>query len=443
MVSLQREENFVIIELGSHTTKAMQDVSDVNKLPTVHIRSRAGIVKQEETDNAEHAPEANGDSMSIDETNTEGQAAAEQTNATSRDKPADSSDQDPAGPNYVFGSALDSADGDTLEAVVDVFKNGFVNDWDVLSAFLRHIVTKELGLHIIRNTSGFLFSIPALWPKTDLENLTQIAFEDLNAPSIMVVEQSLMAAYGNNGLTGTVIDMGHDTVTITPIVDSAVQTHSIAQSTVAGAVVTRHLQQLLQADDELCAQFTDKQVPLVFAEALKESGKCRLQLLPDRADDAEERQEFEYDGKTYKIKQETLLQAPEIMMQPTQEAQMPLAALVRQAVLGCDLDKRAALWENIHIVGGSSRFGDLQERLQMELESTVLPASNIFALSQTRDTQFHSIPEYFIGWGGYGHWAAFLGACLAAKVALADGRHFVSRSDYNDSGPSIIHTKAF
>ncbi|KAJ2849139.1 hypothetical protein IWW36_002854 [Coemansia brasiliensis] len=443
MVSLQREENFVVIELGSHTTKAMQDVSDVNKLPTVHIRSRAGIIKQEETSNAENTSKTKDDRMNIDEMETEDQAATEQTNGTSNAKSTDSSDQDAAGPSYVFGSAIDSADSDALEAVVDVFTNGFVNDWDVLSAFLRHIVTKELGLRITRNTSGFLFSIPALWPKSDLENLTQIAFEDLNVPSIMVVEQPLMAAYGNNGLTGTVIDMGHDTVTITPIVDSVVQNHSITQSTIAGSAVTQNLQQLLQMDDELCAQFTDKQVPLAFAEALKESGKCRLQLLPDRADDADERQEFEYDGKTYKIKQETLMQAPEVLMQPTQEAQMPLAALVRQAILGCDLDKRAALWENIHIVGGSSQFGDLQERLQMELESTVLPASNIFALSQTRDMQFHSVPEYFIGWRGYGHWAAFLGACLAAKVALTDGRHFVARSDYNDSGPSIIHTKAF
>ncbi|KAJ2357268.1 hypothetical protein IWW50_002660 [Coemansia erecta] len=464
MVALHREESFVIIELGSHTTKAMQDVTDVNKLPTVVIRSRAGIAKQDEPQ------EPKDTNMSVDDAAGE-QAKSPQAEPTPRvdspqvetpqpvdstDKPAsvngssssNSNDQDSSGPNYVFGSALESASTDTLETTVDIISGGFVKDWDALSAFLRHIVTKELGIRIPDNTSAFLFSIPALWPKSDLENLAQIAFEDLNAPSIMVVEQPLLAAYGNGGVTGVVIDMGHDTTTITPIVDSIVQNSSITQTTVSGAAVTARLHELLEADTGLCEQFEGTHVPLEFATALKESGLCTLQLPSDQpknsTGDSSEQQSFEFGGKTYMVGKKILAQAPDILVHPTEPSNEPaLTTLIRQSILACDTDKRSALWENMHVVGGSSQFGGLRELLQFELENTVLPASNIFALSQTRDTKFHTMPEYFVGWRGCAHWAAFLGACLVAKVALADARHFVSRAEYNDGGPSVIHTKSF
>ncbi|KAJ1832123.1 hypothetical protein IWW55_003520 [Coemansia sp. RSA 2706] len=446
MVSLHREENFVIIELGSHTTKAMQDVTDVNKLPTVHIRSRAGIAKPDEAPEPSNASqtdaEPKGSTMSVDgSTEAQSEPAQGADDAPKANSTDSSNDQDTNGPNYLFGSALASADADTIDSTVDIIANGFVNDWDALSAFLRHIMTKELGIRITDNTSALLFSIPALWPKSDLENLTQIAFEDLNAPTIMVIEQPLLAAYGNNGVTGIVIDMGHDTTTITPVIDSAVQNSSIAQTTAAGAAVTQRLQALLQADTETRKQFADERVPIEFTIALKESGLCKLQL--PNADSADERLSFEFGEKPYTICSDALARAPEILVQPAQTSEQPLTTLIRQAVLGCDTDKRAALWENMHLVGGSSQFPGLRERLQFELESTVLPASNIFALSQTRDTRFCSLPEYFVGWRNHAHWAAFVGACLVAKIALTDSRHFVSRAEYNDNGPSVIHTKSF
>ncbi|KAJ1766921.1 hypothetical protein LPJ77_003594 [Coemansia sp. RSA 2523] len=451
MVAMHREESFVIIELGSYMTKAMQDVTDVNKLPTVSIRSRAGIIKHEEA--TEGIPAVSNDnqtpvelkdaSTSIDSATRELVEVPQADESKTETGLTSDSEQDSNGPNYVFGSALEDADANTIDSTVEIMTNGFVNDWDALSAFLRHIVTKELGIRISDNTSAFLFSIPVQWPKSDMENLAQIAFEDINAPTIMIMEQPLLAAYGNGGVTGIVIDMGHDTTTVTPVVDSAVQNSSIAQTAVSGAAVTTRLRELLQADTETREQFDDASVPLAFAVALKESGLCAIQLPGSDAADSSERQSFEFGGKSYTVSKDVLARAPDILVQPTQASASVLTALVRQAVLGCDTDKRAALWENIHIVGGSTQFSGLRERLQFELENTVLPASNIFALSQTRDMRFHTLPEYFVGWRGHAHWAAFLGACLVAKVALADARHFVSRAEYNDSGPSIIHTKSF
>ncbi|KAI9503518.1 hypothetical protein GGI25_003963 [Coemansia spiralis] len=485
MVVSYREETFVVIELGSHTTKAIVDTTDINKLPTVVLATRAGILKQEnagastpsvetkaaagehkETDESAitpSSPKPKDEQMDIDVSDTVKIASSsaeilpskEAINMsalvdTQKDNSASSAkegDQDGNEVSYAFGSALEAASNDMLESTIDIIVDGFVKDWDALSAFLRYLITKELGIRISSNISPIMFSVPPLWPKTDLESLTQIAFEHLNAPTIVISEQPLAAIYGNGEVTGLVVDFGHAMTTITPIVDSCIQSSAIVQTPVSGAAVTKYLHRILQGDITVSSQFESGQVPIEFADALKESGLCRLQISPgnmeeDNGGASAEPPIFEFDGKKYKLNRTILHQTPEILVNPTEPGAMRLTSLMQQAVLSCDPDKRAALWEHIHIVGGSSRFAGLKEYVQSELETTVLPTSNIFAISQTREIKFASLPEYFVGWRNHDHWAGFLGACIMAKIVMNDTKHNISKTEYNDSGPSIVHTKS-
>ncbi|KAJ2518412.1 hypothetical protein H4217_003348 [Coemansia sp. RSA 1939] len=494
-----REENFIVIELGSHTTKAVLDTSDINKLPDVVLRTRGGVLKQDasnsapqsatdeefgglkgedskqeprssgiantqdaaasttplhvngimDVDPAESTQRSSLQAETEDEVSSVGNAAAEAAAAgdSGADRSQKDAEQDGNEVSYVFGSALESATSDALESTVDMMVGGFVQDWEALSAFLRHIITKELGIPISRNGSPILFSIPALWSKTDLERLAQVAFEHLNAPTIVIAEQPLAALYGNGKMNGLVVDIGHTVTTITPVVDSCIQPSTIVQSPVAGAAVTRRLHELLEADPSVNAQFDSGAVPLEFAERLKESGLCRLRLaLTGDEEDGDEQEsasppEFEYEGKKFRINTEILAKAPEVLVEPTEPGTMRLTSLMQQAALACDPEKRTALWENINIVGGSSRFGSLKEYLQSELEATVLPASNMFAVSQTREIKILSVPDYFVGWRNHDHWAGFLGACIMAKIIMNDAKHNITRAEYNENGPSIVHTK--
>ncbi|KAJ2681748.1 hypothetical protein H4R19_007272, partial [Coemansia spiralis] len=176
MVALSREEAFVVIEIGSYVTKAMRDISDVNKLPTVHIRTRAGVLRPEEGDTPTRpgSAAASNEAMQVDAPGATTPPAAPKDSSAAEgadcDEPgpggsAGASDRDDdaelGGASYVFGSALESADSSSLERTVDIMPDGFVSDWDALSAFLRHIVTKELGIRISDNPGAFLFSVPA------------------------------------------------------------------------------------------------------------------------------------------------------------------------------------------------------------------------------------------------------------------------------------------
>lgn len=438
MVFSHREEKFVVIELGSYTTKATIDVSDVNKLPTVNIRTRAGILKPDSLP----TPSNN---MEVDQ---------------DQDQDEDSSKNNDS---YLFGTALEDGDSSKLEQAFDIMEDGFVKDWDAMSAFLRHIITKELGIRISRNFSPILFSVPPQWPKTDLECLTQIAFEHLNTPLILVSEQPLLAMYGNGLTTGLVVDFGHSKTTVTAIVDSIIQTSVIVKTDVAGAAVSQHLHELLQADPEVSGQFEANKVPFEFAVTLKESGLCKFSLPPGPPPPPATTQKksatakappppppppptsstFTYKDKQFTISDQILAKAPTILINPRDSSDPPISHLMRQAVLGCETEKRTGLWESIHIVGGSSQFAGMEEYLQLELARTVLPASNLFAISQTREIKFATMPDYFVGWRNHDYLASFLGACIVAKIALNDGKHNITRTEYNNSGPSIIHTKSF
>ncbi|KAJ1679914.1 hypothetical protein EV182_001065 [Spiromyces aspiralis] len=85
----------------------------------------------------------------------------------------------------------------------------------------------------------------------------------------------------------------------------------------------------------------------------------------------------------------------------------------------------------------------LAENLEKELQATVLASSELFADSQCREPKFKSLPDYFHAWKNHGYMTSFLGAMIISKVALGSPSYHITKVDYNDHGPSIIHTKQF
>ncbi|KAJ2780090.1 hypothetical protein GGI15_003665 [Coemansia interrupta] len=458
-----REENSVVIELGSYTTRALRDITDINTRPSVQVRTRAGVLKPEETEKTEanNKPEEADEGVVADTTAPEDESAKKDnddnvsTNESNTEKKVDDSangDSEAQEPSYVFGSALESAEPGTLESVADIMSDGFVTDWEALSAFLRYIL-KELGIRIAENYSPILFAIPPTWSKTDQECLVQIAFEHLNAPGVVISEQPLLTVFGNGAVSGLVVDIGHTTTAVSAVIDSCIVPSCVVQSPVAGQMLTDHLRSLLLADKGFVAQFDDpSQVTVEFVSALKESGLCKLELSSTAADDTDDDGDadgdasgntsatFEYADKKYVIPKAILHTAPELLIHPP-STYTPLSSIVKQVILSCEADKRVQLWENINVVGGSSQIAGLKEYLQFELESTVLATSNIFATSQAREVKFASLPDYFSGWRNCDHLATFVGACIAAKYTLNDSKHNVTRAEYNERGPGIVHRK--
>ncbi|KAJ2725081.1 hypothetical protein GGI07_001549 [Coemansia sp. Benny D115] len=449
MAITYREENIVVIELGSFTVKALKDITDVNKLPTVQVRTIAGILKNEDTNNTQQANKEQPTEDSPAEP-THQQDDTKHSAETEEDKQnkehevteeSNTKDTDGTDISYVFGSNLESTPSDQLDNTIEIIQNGRVQDWEALGALLRYVL-RELGItRIATNYCSILFTVPPYWNKFDLESLVQVAFEHLNSACIVVLDQPLAAVYGNAMVNGLVVDMGHENTVVTAVVDSCVMGLGY-KTPVGGKAVEIKLAELL--DKSL-----DNPNDLAFVRAIKESGLCKLQLLATTEDElaqgdeqAERTVAFEYQGEKHTLSPKKLSEAVSILVNPPQPY-TPLGTLMKQAVLACEVDRRAALWENIHLVGGSSRFPQLKEYLQMELEKSVLPTSNNFSSTQSREIKFASLPEYFVGWRNKDYMVGFLGAMIVAKITVNDAKYNITRAEYNESGPSIIHTKSF
>ncbi|KAJ1920718.1 hypothetical protein H4219_001117 [Mycoemilia scoparia] len=359
MAYLLNEANHIVVEVGSYQTKAIRNTVDPNQLPSVIIPTRAGILKG----NSEKEAQGQAGSPSSDQNGSS--VTPEKNGDEKKDedslKEKENGQSAPKKTNYVFGEALENVDPSQLSKTFNLLEDNRVTDWEAFSAFCKYILVKGLGVNIPHNQCAIVFSIPVGWSKGDMEALTQILFENINTPALMIVEQPLLALYGDGDTTGLVIDFGHTKTTVVPVIDSIIIEHAIRTIDVGGRDVTNYLAGLLKEDERIMSA-ADGKLDDGFVQALKESGliefKTATPLPQDNAQNTDD-VEFEYSGIKYPLG-DWRYQAAKILvdstMIPGKETNDRLVDAIKQSILLCDHTKRVSLWEGIHLVGGSSQF---------------------------------------------------------------------------------------
>jgi len=96
-----------------------------------------------------------------------------------------------------------------------------------------------------------------------------------------------------------------------------------------------------------------------------------------------------------------------------------------KSVFKCDLDIRKELLHNIVLSGGNTMFDGLSKRMEKEVKSRTPQSYKIRVISQ---------PER-----KYSVWIG--GSILASLTTFQD--RWITRTEYNESGPSIVHRKRF
>ena len=95
---------------------------------------------------------------------------------------------------------------------------------------------------------------------------------------------------------------------------------------------------------------------------------------------------------------------------------------VHQCIQNCDVDLRKDLYGNIVLSGGSTLFSGFRERLEEEL---------VILAPQHARVRVIAPPER--------RYSAFLGAAIVSSLSTFAGEKLVSRSDYEEFGPSICN----
>ena len=289
-----------------------------------------------------------------------------------------------------------------------------------MEAVWYHCYFNELRVHSEEQPA--LLTETPLNPKASREKMTQIMFETFNVPYFYVGSQAVLSLYASGRTTGLVVNCGDGVAHIVPIYEGYSLPHAIMRMDICGRDLTTYMTELLtdvsgsrgreiarSIKEELCYVAYDFNDEL---KAYNESSAREVNYtLPD--------------GNIITIKSEQF-RCPEALFEPTKYGrELPgIHEITFKSIMRCDDTLRQDLYGNIILSGGSTMFKGIKERLCKEVIA--------LAPSEMR-VKVNGPNERFSAWMG----GSILSGLSSSQTM------WITKDEYNECGPAIVHTKCY
>ncbi|KAJ1400303.1 Actin family [Sesbania bispinosa] len=323
------------------------------------------------------------------------------------------------------GSVTDDSLVDNV--TVDPVMRGFIRDWDAIEDLLHHVLYTGLGWEI-GNEGQILFTDPLCTPKANKEQLVQLMFETFNISGFYASEQAVLSLYAVGRISGCTVDIGHGKIDIAPVIEGAVHHIASRRFEFGGIDLTNFLaQELGKANPQVNISMSD-------VEKIKEQFSCCAEdeLAYQKTEQSCPVEKHTLpDGQVITIGRERYT-VGEALFQPSLlglEAHGIVEQLVR-AISTVSSDNHRQLLENTVVCGGTSSMTGFEERFQKE---SSLSSS---AVQPTLVKPPEYMPENLT------MYSAWVGGAILAKVVFPQNQH-ITKADYDETGPSIVHRKCF
>jgi actin beta/gamma 1 len=272
-----------------------------------------------------------------------------------------------------------------------------------------------------------LMTEASLNPKLNREKMTQIMFEVFNVPCLYVNVQAVLALYSSGRTTGVVLDSGEGISHTVPIYEGYAIPHAIQKILLAGKDLTEYLREILK---ERGLNFTTP-AELEIVRDIKETMTVVVSDYQEAMKDADDSHACEKnyelpDGRKILIGNERF-RCPEILFNPSL-AGHDLEGVHKycfDSVMKCDNDVRKDLFANIILSGGSTLFEAMGERLWQEIHALTPSNGRIKVLAP---------PERL--------YSVWLGGSILASLSTFQTM-WITKQEYDENGPNIIHRKCF